>query len=56
VKAALPAVGAVAQAEAIITRVAHPSARDELRAAGRELGFRLGSSAERAEGPATSGT
>jgi acyl-CoA hydrolase len=47
---------AVAQAEAIITRVAHPSARDELRAAGRELGFRLDSSAERAEGPATSGT
>jgi len=34
---------AVAQAEAIITGVAHPSARDELRAAGRELGFRLDS-------------
>ena len=47
---------AVAQAEAIISRVAHPSARDELRAAGRDLGFRLGSSAERAEGPGTSGT
>jgi acyl-CoA hydrolase len=30
---------AVAQAEAIITRVAHPSSRDELRAAGQELGF-----------------
>jgi acyl-CoA hydrolase len=47
---------AVAQAEAIITRVAHPSARDELRVAGRELGFRLSPSAERAEGPGTSGT
>ena len=47
---------AVAQAEAIISRVAHPSARDELRMAGRELGFRFGSSAERAEGPGTSGT
>ncbi len=33
---------AAAQAEAIITQVAHPSAREELRAAGRELGFRLG--------------
>lgn len=30
---------ASAQAEAIITSVAHPSARDELREAGRELGF-----------------
>jgi acyl-CoA hydrolase len=29
------------QAEHIITRVAHPSVRDELRLAGRELGFRL---------------
>jgi len=47
---------AVAQAEAIITGVAHPSARDELRAAGRELGFRLDSGAEWAEGPGTSGT
>jgi acyl-CoA hydrolase len=47
---------AVAQAEAIISRVAHPSARDELRTASRELGFRLGSSTERAEGPETSGT
>jgi hypothetical protein len=25
----------------IITEVAHPSVRDDLRAAGRELGFRL---------------
>jgi acyl-CoA hydrolase len=32
---------ASAQAEAIITEVAHPSAREELRAAGHELGFRL---------------
>jgi acyl-CoA hydrolase len=32
---------ASAQAHQIITEVAHPSARDELRAAGRELGFRL---------------
>jgi acyl-CoA hydrolase len=32
---------ASAQAQQIITEVAHPSARDELRAAGRELGFRL---------------
>jgi acyl-CoA hydrolase len=32
---------ASAQAEAIITEVAHPSVREELRAAGRELGFRL---------------
>ena len=32
---------ASAQAEAIITRAAHPSARDELRAAGRELGFHV---------------
>lgn len=30
-----------AQAAAIIDRVAHPDARDELRSAGRELGFRL---------------
>jgi acyl-CoA hydrolase len=29
------------QAEHIITQVAHPSVRDELRLAGRELGFRL---------------
>lgn len=29
------------QAEQIISQVAHPSARDELRAAGRELGFML---------------
>jgi len=29
------------QAEQVIDRVAHPSARDELRAAGRGLGFRL---------------
>ncbi|HXL93869.1 MAG TPA: acetyl-CoA hydrolase/transferase C-terminal domain-containing protein, partial [Streptosporangiaceae bacterium] len=29
------------QAENIITQVAHPSVRDELRLAGRELGFRL---------------
>jgi acyl-CoA hydrolase len=29
------------QAEHIITRVAHPSVRDELRSAGRDLGFRL---------------
>jgi acyl-CoA hydrolase len=29
------------QAERIIGQVAHPSARDELRQAGRELGFRL---------------
>ena len=32
---------ASAQARQIITEVAHPSVRDELRAAGRELGFRL---------------
>jgi acyl-CoA hydrolase len=32
---------ASAQAEAIITSVAHPTARDELRAAARELGFRV---------------
>jgi acyl-CoA hydrolase len=32
---------ASAQATAIIDRVAHPDARDELRTAGRELGFRL---------------
>ena len=32
---------ASAQAEAIINGVAHPSAREELRAAGRELGLRL---------------
>ena len=32
---------ASAQAAAIITEVAHPSAREELRAAGRELGLRL---------------
>ena len=32
---------ASAQAEQIITRVAHPSVRDELRAASREFGFRL---------------
>jgi acyl-CoA hydrolase len=32
---------ASAQAEAIITEVAHPSAREELRAAGLELGLRL---------------
>ena len=32
---------ASAQAQQIITEVAHPSVRDELRAAGRELGFRL---------------
>ena len=32
---------ASAQAEQIIDRVAHPSARDELRAAGRGLGFLL---------------
>jgi acyl-CoA hydrolase len=32
---------ASAQAEQLIDRVAHPSARDELRLAGRELGFRL---------------
>jgi acyl-CoA hydrolase len=32
---------ATSQAEQIIGRVAHPSARDELRAAGRELGFML---------------
>jgi acyl-CoA hydrolase len=32
---------AFAQAAAIIDQVAHPDARDELRAAGRELGFRL---------------
>ena len=29
------------QAEQIITRVAHPTVRDELREAGRELGFRV---------------
>jgi acyl-CoA hydrolase len=29
------------QAEQIITQVAHPSVRDELRSAGRELGFRV---------------
>ena len=29
------------QAEQIISQVAHPSARDELRAAGQELGFIL---------------
>jgi acyl-CoA hydrolase len=29
------------QAEQIITQIAHPSARDELRSAGRELGFRV---------------
>ncbi len=29
------------QAEQIITQVAHPSAREELRTAGRELGFRV---------------
>ncbi len=33
---------ASAQAEAIITSVAHPAARDELREAGRDLGFSLG--------------
>jgi acyl-CoA hydrolase len=32
---------ASAQAEQIITQVAHPSARDELRVAGRELGFHV---------------
>jgi acyl-CoA hydrolase len=32
---------ASAQASQIITHVAHPSVRDELRSAGRELGFRL---------------
>lgn len=32
---------ASAQAQQIIDEVAHPSARDELRAAGRELGFQL---------------
>ena len=32
---------ASSQAGQIITQVAHPSVRDELRAAGRELGFRL---------------
>jgi acyl-CoA hydrolase len=31
----------VAQAEQMIDNVAHPSARDELRAAGRDLGLRL---------------
>jgi hypothetical protein len=29
------------QAEQIITEIAHPSARDELRSAGRDLGFRV---------------
>ena len=29
------------QAEQVIAQVAHPSVRDELRAAGRELGFRV---------------
>jgi hypothetical protein len=32
---------ASAQAEQIITQVAHPSVRDQLRDAGRELGFRV---------------
>jgi acyl-CoA hydrolase len=32
---------AAAQAEQIITQVAHPSVRDELREAGRDLGFRV---------------
>ena len=32
---------ASAQAQQIITEVAHPSVQDELRAAGRELGIRL---------------
>ena len=29
------------QAEPIISRVTHPRVRDDLRAAGRELGFRI---------------
>ena len=32
---------ASAQAEQIITQVAHPSVRDGLREAGRELGFQI---------------
>ncbi len=36
---------ASAQAKQIIGQVAHPSVRDELRQAGRELGFRLPASA-----------
>jgi acyl-CoA hydrolase len=44
---------AAAQAGQIIGNVAHPSAREELREAGRELGFRLPESAVAAQTPAT---
>lgn len=46
---------ASAQAEQIIDQVAHPSVRDELRQAGRELGFRLPPSAVAAAPAASAG-